>query len=166
MQLKVSCSRKKVLSSEQEFGAATSMLEHLQTHRQILFDLTANYLDPLDGAFHRLAYVSGLREVSSGKYVHNRLAAVYGAEAVNQVLAKCHEEVFERLLEMPLTAQEDDLRSYLSSLEGSFLEKVRRCSEQATSWAPPKAPKYLTELYSSNLNALREMLLDNRTTVR
>lgn len=142
------------------------MLEYLQTNRQILFDLTANYLDPLGGAYHRLAYISGLREASSGKYLHDRLATVYGAERVDQVLAQCHEEVFERLLEMPLTAQEEDLRRYLSSLEGSFLENVQRCPEQAANWVPAKAPSYLIELYSSNLNALREMLLDNKTTVR
>lgn len=142
------------------------MLEHLQTHRQILFDLTANYLEPLDGAFHRLAYVSGLREPSSGQYVHDRLAAIYGAERVDEVVGRCHEEVFERLLEMPLSSQEVDLRHYVSSLPGSFVGNVQRCRESAMGWMPPNAPSYLTELYSSNLSALLELLLDNTTTVR
>jgi hypothetical protein len=44
------------------------MLDDFQTYRQILFDLTANYLEPLDGSFARLAYLSGLWG-SSGKYV-------------------------------------------------------------------------------------------------
>lgn len=140
------------------------MLEHLQTNRQILFDLTANYLEPLAGAFHRLAYVSGLREPTCGKYVHDRLAAVYGAERVDEVLARCHEEVFERLLEMPLPSQESELRRYVSSMPGSFIENVQCCRGLAMRWIPPKAPSYLTELYSSNLNVLLELLLDNKTT--
>jgi hypothetical protein len=67
------------------------MLEHLQIHRQILCDLTANYLDLLGDAFDRLAYLAGLRDVCSGRYIHDRLAAVYGVEPVNRVVAKCHE---------------------------------------------------------------------------
>ena len=142
------------------------MLEHLQTHRQILFDLTANYLERLNGAFQRLAYISGLRGLTSNRDVYDRLTAVYGADRVDQVLAKSHEELFERLLEMPLSVQEDDLRRHVSSLPGSFVENVKNCRELALSWIPPNAPAYLTELYSSNLNALLELLLDNRTTVR
>ncbi|MGB7844918.1 MAG: hypothetical protein WBL63_04830 [Candidatus Acidiferrum sp.] len=142
------------------------MLEHFQTRRQILFDLTANYLEPLSGAYQRLAYLFSLREPSSGKYVHDRLAAVYGVEPVDQMLAQCHEEVFERLLEMPLIAQEEDLRRHLSCLSGSFEENINRCRAIADSWIPPRAPKYLKELFCSNLNALLELLLDHKTMVR
>jgi hypothetical protein len=139
------------------------MLEHLQTHRQILFDLTANYLERLTGAFQRLAFVSGLHRLTSNREVHDRLTAVYGTDPVNRVLAQCHEELFERLLEMPLFAQEDDLRRHVSSLPGTYLENLKDCREVALSWVPPNAPAYLTELYSSNLNALLELLLDNTT---
>lgn len=142
------------------------MLEHLQTHRQLLFDLTANYLDPLETAFERLAYLAGLREKSSGKYIHEKLAAVYGAERVDQVVAACHEEVFERLLEIPLIAQEEGLRRYLSKKGGAFPEKVAECQQEAESWIPAKSPKYLTELYASNLRALVELLLDSTTKAR
>jgi hypothetical protein len=142
------------------------MLEHFQTRGQILFDLTANYLEPLNGAYQRLAYLFSLREPSSGKYVHDRLAAVYGVEPVDQVLAHCHEEVFERLLEMPLNAQGEDLRRHISSLPGSLGENVNRCRAIADSWIPPGAPSYLKELFCSNLNALLELLLDDQTTVR
>jgi len=142
------------------------VLEHLQTHRQLLFDLTANYLDPLRGSFERLAYLAGLRESSTGKYQHDRLAAVYGTERVDQVLARCHEEIFERLLEVPLGSQEEELRRYINSWPGSFVDNVRRCRELARSWAPANAPRYLIELYSSNLNALLELLPDNTTTAR
>jgi hypothetical protein len=140
------------------------MLEHLQIHHQILCDLTTNYLDPLGNAFDRLAYLAGLREASSGRYVHDQLAARYGAEPVNRVAAKCHEEVFERLLEMPLSSQEAGLRSYVGALPGSYVENVEKCRRAASSWVPPKSPSYLTELYSSNLAALLELIGHNTTT--
>lgn len=142
------------------------MLEHFRTHRQILFDLTANFLEPLNGTFQRLAYLFSLREPSSGRYVHDQLAAVYGEDPVDHVLASCHEEVFERLLEMPLNAQEADLRRHLSSLPGPFEENVNRCREIAKSWIPPQAPSYLNELFCSNANALLELLLERKTTAR
>jgi len=142
------------------------MLEHFQTHRQLLFDLTANYLDPLAGNFERLAYLAGLRESSSGRYVHQQLAALYGPEPVNQVLARCHQEIYERLLEMPLTSQEQGLRLYVNALPGTLAEKLQHCRTVAPTWVPPESPSYLTELYSSNLNALLELLLDSKTTAR
>jgi hypothetical protein len=142
------------------------MLEHFQTRRQILFDLTANYLEPLNSAFQRLAFLFSLRESSSGRYVHDRLAAEYGSEPVHQLLAHCHEEVFERLLEMPLNSQGDDLRRYLESLPGSFRENAQRCGETAKNWIPPQAPSYLKELFCSNLNALLEMLVAQSSSAR
>ncbi|HXY01882.1 MAG TPA: hypothetical protein VEI54_13240 [Candidatus Limnocylindrales bacterium] len=140
------------------------MLENLQTHRQILFDFTANYLEPLNGAHQRLAYLFSLRDPASGRYIHERLATVYGAERVDQVIARCHEEVFERLLEMPLPSQEEDLRKHLSSLPGSLKENVGRCRETGKDWIPPQAPSYLKELFCSNLKVLSELLADNKTT--
>jgi hypothetical protein len=141
------------------------MVDVFRTYKQILFDITANYLEPLDGSFARLDYLHSLRE-SSGKYVHERLAEVYGADSVDQVLERCHEEVFERLLELPLTAQEGDLRRHLNSYSGSIGEKVSRFRAVAVSWVPPQSPSYLKELFCSNLNALLELLLDDRTTIR
>jgi hypothetical protein len=158
--------REKVPKTEQTSSSTNPMLEHFQTHRQILFDITANYLEPLDGAFQRLAYLFSLRESSSGRYVHERLAAEYGLQPVDQLLTHCHEEVFERLLEMPLNSQGDDLRRYLTSLPGSFVENAQRCRETAKNWIPQQAPSYLKELFCSNLNALLEMLLSQKTTAR
>jgi hypothetical protein len=98
--------------------------------------------------------------------VYERLAAAYSAERVAPVLARCHEEVFERLLEMPLTNQEEDLRRHLNSYLGSLAEEVGRCRTGATSWIPPQSPSYLKELFCSNLNALLELLLDDQTRAR
>lgn len=142
------------------------MLNHLQTQRQLLFDLTAHYLEPLPDIFSRLAYVSGLRNSSTGKYAHDRLATVYAPAQIDQVLAKCHEELFERLLEMSLSKQERDLRKYVNSLPGVFDENVRKLQNGAAEWIPPDAPTYLKELYRSNLKVLTEILLDNKSKAR
>ena len=64
------------------------MLDEFRSNRQILFDLTANYLEPLDGAFARLAYLHSLRENSSGRYAHERLSAAYTVDRVSQGLAQ------------------------------------------------------------------------------
>ena len=145
-------------------GSLLYMLDHLRKYQQILFDLTANYLEPLQGGYQRLAYISSLRDPATGKYVNEALESVYGAEAVDQVIANCHEEVFERLLEMPLNAQKEDLEMYLSSLSGTLEGNVLRCRETCSQWAPPKAPSYLTELYRSNLGVLLELLQDDTST--
>jgi hypothetical protein len=142
------------------------MLEQLQTYQQILFDLTANYLEPLQSSYARLAYLYGLREPSTERYLHDTLAAAYGAEPVHQVIGKCHEEVFERLLEMPLNGQGEELRRYLSSLPGTVGENAPVCRQMAKTWVPPLAPGYLIELYCSNLDVLLELLLDDKSTAR
>jgi hypothetical protein len=140
------------------------MLDNLQSYQQILFDLTANYLEPLKGAYQRLGYLARLRQGSNGQYVHEQLASRYGAEAVNKVVAQTHEEVFERLLEMPLNAQKEDLGIYLESLPGTLTTKVKNCRELCPTWVPSRAPSYLKELYCSNLNVLLELLLDDTST--
>ena len=87
------------------------MLDELQLHRQILYDLSVHSLEPMGGMYERLAYVANLRDPSTGIYSHERLCAVFGEEGVGQALADCHEELFERLLESPLALQEEDLLS-------------------------------------------------------
>jgi len=140
------------------------MIEQFQVYQQILFDLTANYLEPLPTAYGRLAYLGSLRDGSSNRYVHEGLVNLYGAEPVNQVIGQCHEEVFERLLEMPLNAQGEELRSYLDSLPGAPEESARVCRERCAKWIPPRAPSYLKELYDSNLKVLLELLRDDTST--
>ena len=139
------------------------MLDNLQLYQQVLFDLTVNYLEPLKSAYQRLAYLFSLREDSTGKYHQEGLVKVYGVDAVDQVVAKCHEEVFERLLELPLNGQAGELRTYLSSLPGNFEENAGRCRENSEKWIPPRAPTYLRELYCSNLDVLLEMMTDGRS---
>jgi hypothetical protein len=136
------------------------MEEQLRIHRQILYDLALHYLEPLAGNFARLAHLASLKNPSTNVYAHERLSAMYGHEAVAQTLANCHEELFERLLEMPLAQQEQDLRQFVGTMPEGVAEGVRSCQSRAESWIPAEAPDYLKELFRSNLTALCGLLRD------
>jgi len=142
------------------------MQEQLRVHRQILYDLALHYLEPLNGIFSRLVYLASLKNMSTNVYAHDRLAAVYGAEAVGESLANCHEELFERLLEMPLAQQEGDLRQFVGTLPEGAQEGPRVCRRRMEDWIPAAAPDYLKELFRSNLVALLELLREPSPKVR
>ncbi len=142
------------------------MLDRLQIHRQILYDLSVHSLEPMRGMYERLAYVADLRDPSTGVYSHERLNAVFGEESVNQALADCHEELFERLLESPLALQEEDLLSYLEVLPGGREKPLWEFSEKAKAWIPLQAPDYLKKLFCSNLSVLCELLREKKPRAR
>src|SRR6266436_2685101 len=86
-------------------------LTQLQQNRRIIHDLTLSTLARISCLFSRLAYLASLRDISTNVYEHAGLAAIYPRMAVRQALEQCHQEVFERILEMPLLAQEEDWRA-------------------------------------------------------
>jgi len=141
------------------------MQDQLRTHRQILYDLALHHLEPLQGNFSRLAYLAALRNSCTGIYQEQTLLKAYGREPVHQALSGCHEELFERVLELPLAQQQEDLAQYLDShREGNLWNQMR--AEILESWIPSQAPEYLKELFRSNLNALLELLRGKKPRVR
>ena len=142
------------------------MQEQLRIHRQILYDLAVHYLEPLKGNFSRLGYLASLRDASTNLYAHERLAAVYGAQPVREALAECHEELFERLLEVPLAQQEAELRLFLATLPEGAKDGIRLCEDRIEEWIPPAAPDYLKELFRSNLTALLGLLRERQHKAR
>ena len=141
------------------------MQDQLRTHRQILYDLALHHLEPLRGNFSRLAYLAALRDRSTGIYEQEELRKVYGREPVHQALSGCHEELFERVLELPLAQQQEDLAQYLDSQQEANLRN-QIPGEFLESWIPPQSPEYLKELFRSNLNALFELLRERKPRVR
>ena len=135
-------------------------LTKLQQNRRVVQDFTVNSLAGIPGSFARLVYVASLRDLSSGRYEHQGLVALYPEEAVQQALELCHEQIFERILEMPLEKQLDDLRNCLAAMEGGLPAVVShwRQLEPYRVLLPENAPDYLKELYFSNLRALLEIL--------
>lgn len=132
----------------------------LQQNRHIIQDFTLTTLAAIPNTFGRLAYLASLRDLSSGRYEHAGLAAVYPAEAIQQALGQCHEELFQRLLEMPLELQELDLRECLAGM-GPGLAATALHWQQMEVYRvliPEQAPEYLRDLFCSNLRALLELL--------
>ena len=134
------------------------MQDQLRTNRQIVYDLASRYLEPLPGCFARLIYLAGLRNRTTDVYVHPDLSLVYRPEAVHQALANCHEELFERALELPLIEQKEDLLKHLRASGQPIPEDNEKCRELFESWIPAQAPDYLKELFQSNLQTLCELL--------
>ncbi len=141
-------------------------LERFQQNRRIIEDFTGRTLAAIPGNFSRLLYLSSLRDLASGRYVHAGLSTVYPEEAVQQALAQCHEELFHKILETPLEEQEWDLRLCLSKLEGDFWEIVDRWRDVDSYriMIPIGQQPYLQELFCSNVNALLELLVEERPT--
>jgi hypothetical protein len=131
-----------------------------QQNRKVIQDFTLNTLANIPGHYARLVYVASLRDMSSGRYEHAGLAALYPEEALQQALQVCHEQVFERILELPLSEQQEDLRSCLTAMEGGLRASVEhwRRLESYRMLLPEHSPDYLKELFCSNLRALLEIL--------
>ena len=135
-------------------------LTQLQQNRRIIQDFSVTTLAVIASQFGRLIYIASLRDLSSGRYEHAGLSALYREEAVQQALAKCHEEVFERILETPLAIQERDLRICFENMPGGLISAVEHWSslEAYRILLPEQSPEYLKELFCSNLRALLEIL--------
>jgi hypothetical protein len=135
-------------------------LSQFQQNRRVIQDFTTTTLAMIPSAFARLTYLALLRDLSSGRYEHAGLTAVYPAEAVQQALRQCHEEIFEKILECPLEEQEQDLRAHLQGVESGLCIAVShwRKLEAYRTLLPTDSPDYLKELFCSNIRALLEIL--------
>lgn len=142
-------------------------LSQLQQNRRIVQDFTLTTLAGIPGLFARLIYMGSLRDLSSGRYEHAGLAALYPDEAIQQALQLCHEQIFERILETPLSIQLEDLRACLVSMQGGLPAVTHWYRmESYRVLVPEQSPDYLKELFYSNLRALLELLQEENTRVR
>lgn len=143
------------------------MLNQLRQNRRVIEDFTVNTLAVIPNAFARLIYVASLRDLSSGRYEHEGLAALYPEEAIQQALEHCHEEIFLRLLETPLAIQEGILQDCLGKMAGGLPSASRHWlrMEAYRVLIPERVPDYLKELFCSNLAALLEILSSPCSTV-
>ena len=134
----------------------------------IVQDFTATTLAAIPNVFGRLTYIASLRDLSSGRYEHAGLEAVYPRDAVQEALAFCHQEIFSRVLEMPLSVQEQDLGEFLEGMPGALPATIVHWRQlEAYRILPPEgAPDYLRELFFSNLRALLEILESQHSMTR
>jgi hypothetical protein len=136
------------------------MDDQILRNKCVVRDFTATTLAAIPNLFGRLIYIASLRDLSSGTYEHAGLAALYSQHAIQEALECCHHEIFQRVLETPLSIQADDLRECLQGMPGSFESTVShwRQMESYRILPPANAPDYLRELFFSNLHALLEIL--------
>lgn len=141
-------------------NARMSIHTQLEQNRHIIHDFALTTLAAIPNDFGRLTYIASLRDLSTGRYEHAGLAALYPVDAIQQALKQCHEEVFQRILETPLVLQEDDLKSCLDGMEGPLRSTAThwRQMEAYRILMPEDSPEYLKELFCSNLRALLEIL--------
>jgi hypothetical protein len=143
-------------------------LTQLQQNGRVIQDFTTTTLAAIPSAFARLTYLASLRDLSSGRYEHAGLTAVYPQEAVQQALGQCHEEIFERILESGLEEQARDLRAYLQAMQDGLCVAVLqwRKIEAYRTLLPAESPDYLKSLFCSNIRALLEILEEECSTNR
>jgi hypothetical protein len=143
-------------------------LTQLQQNRRVIQDFTVNSLASIPFLFSRLTYVASLRDLSSGRYEHAGLSALYPDSAVQQALEVCHEQVFERILETSLECQEADLGACLELMQGGRDAAVGHWQrmEAYRVLLPEHSPEYLKDLFCSNLRALLAVLQPESSTVR
>jgi hypothetical protein len=143
-------------------------LTQLQQNRRVIQDFTQTTLAGIPSLFARLSYMASLRDLSSGRYEHAGLAALYPDAAIQQALQLCHEQIFERILETSLSGQEEDLRACLNGMDGGLSVAVShwRGLEAYRVLQPEAAPEYLKELFCSNLQALLEILDEQHSPAR
>ena len=79
-------------------------------------DLWRHTLSQIPAVFGRLVYLSGLRELNSGRYEHHGLALVFGERESDRALKESHKSAMEEWLSYGLEQQKADLDLYVSGL--------------------------------------------------
>src|SRR3989441_4236172 len=83
---------------------------------QVVTDFQSRTLARMEWHFSRLIYLSSLRDYNAGRYHHHGLESRYTSEAVDEGLRRCHTQVFDELVTLPLKKQTDDLVGFFTSL--------------------------------------------------
>jgi hypothetical protein len=141
-------------------------LEQVHQDRRVIEDFMLRTLETIPGDLSRLVHIATLRDLASGRYRHEGLAAIYSESAVDQALKVCHEELFERILETSLEHQEIEIRRCLRGFEGSSSEIAARWQEHEfyKFLIPSGVPVYLRQLFCSNVETLLHLIASENST--
>jgi len=147
-------------------GEKVEPLARFAQNQLIIEEYVSQWLAAIPSDFGRLAHVAMLRDVTAGRYYHPALEEAYSGPAVHQALLYCHEELFEKVLEMPLERQERDLRMHFARMNAPIDEIAARWLEleHFRSFLPLGTPPYLRNLFISNTRAILGLLVGERTT--
>jgi hypothetical protein len=142
-------------------------LERFAQNRRIIEEFVSRWLGALPSTTARLAHVALMRDLYTDRYGHVILEQTYGKAAVHESLLYCHEELFAKMLESTFQQQEYDLRKCLANREAPAAEIARRWLETEIfrSLVPPGTPRYLVELFVSNLRVILGTIANERDWV-
>ena len=129
--------------------------ESFELNQPIIDDFCSRTLAAIPSDFGRVIHITLLRDFSSGIYFH-------------EALHYCHEQVFQKLLEMPLERLESDLRDCFAGMEGQPDQIAARWLELEfyRMLMPFGVPEYLRDLFRANLRALLELVVNDGVMVR
>src|SRR5437868_13460202 len=85
--------------------------------RNAVEDLWKHTLSRIPSIYGRLYYLASTRDSNTGAYRHLGLAQSFGREQSVQALRTTHEEVRREWNDLPLPHKNDDLMSYLGSMD-------------------------------------------------
>ena len=155
---------KRVQKSEQRL--LVESIDRFRRSRCVFEDFTSRTLAAIPSEFGRLYYVSSLKDSLTGRYQHDGLMDMYSETSVQEALGQCHEELFSRILETPLSEQERDLRKCLDMTGDRFWSFVDtwQSDKSFQAMCPEGLPGYLKDLFCSNVGALLAIFSSRRVT--
>jgi len=77
-------------------------LERFIQNQLVIEEYVSQWLAVIPTRFRPLSDVAMLRDVTTDRYRHPALEEVYSESTVHQALLYCHEELFQKVIEMPL----------------------------------------------------------------
>lgn len=123
-------------------------------------DLWRHTLSQIPSIFGRLVYLSGLREMNSGRYEHHGLALVFGQRESERALKESHHTAMTEWLNYGLEHQKADLDLYLSGLtvdKRTVLESWLRTNPYRN-LTPGSIKSPAKKLFISDIEILLELL--------
>lgn len=119
-----------------------------------------NTLSQIPSVFGRLVYLTSLRHPDTGRYEHDGLATVFGADEADHALRVHHSQTFAEWLCYDLEQQKADLDLYLSATVDKRQRVVATWSKTTPhrGLIPTSASDEEVSLYLADFEALFQLL--------
>ena len=123
-------------------------------------ELWRRTLSQIPSIFGRLAYLSGLRDGNTGKYVHFGFAQRFSEKEADRTLQRSHRNMFDDWLSFSLEQQKEDLDRYLDGLDQDRKVVLQnwRVFPPFANLVPASAKDAERELFLSDLRIVLHLL--------